>query len=119
VAPSSLVLSDALIDPASLVVAALMLIAGVVPPLLTIGAVPDTDVTPEPPPVASASLTQLVPLYFTTCPVVGEVMTTSDNPSSVPLPPDGVTSDPSSRMNFVPSGVPVANRAMLKTPVVT
>jgi hypothetical protein len=45
VMPSSLVLSDALIDPAALVVAAAMLMSGVVPPLLDMGAVPVTEDT--------------------------------------------------------------------------
>ena len=43
--PSNFVLSAALIDPAVDVVAALIDIAGAVPPLLTIGAVPVTPVT--------------------------------------------------------------------------
>ena len=43
--PSSLVLSAALIEPATVVVAAVMLMAGVVPPDDTIGAVPVTEET--------------------------------------------------------------------------
>jgi hypothetical protein len=40
-------------DPAALVVAADILITGVFPPLEAIGAVPDTEVTPPPPPLPS------------------------------------------------------------------
>ena len=46
--PSSFVLSVALIDPAAEVVAAVMEIAGDVPPLDTMGAVPVTDATAAP-----------------------------------------------------------------------
>ena len=48
--PSSLVLSADDMDPAAEVVAAVMLMAGVVPPLETIGAVPVTEDTPPPDP---------------------------------------------------------------------
>ena len=44
--PSNFVLSAADIEPAALVVAALILIAGVAPPVDTIGSVPVTLVTP-------------------------------------------------------------------------
>ena len=53
--PSSLVLSLLDIEPAALVVAALMLIAGVAPPLLLIGAVPLTLVTGAVPLLAAVS----------------------------------------------------------------
>ena len=46
--PSNLLLSAADIEPAALVVAAVILIAGEVPPLLTIGAVPLTKATAAP-----------------------------------------------------------------------
>jgi len=45
-----LVLSAALIEPAALVVAAEIDIAGVLPPVDEIGVVPVTEVTPPPPP---------------------------------------------------------------------
>ena len=48
--PSSFVLSVADIEPAALVEAAEIEIAGEVPPELTIGAVPVTSVMPPPPP---------------------------------------------------------------------
>ena len=48
--PSNFVLSLADIEPAADVVAAEMLIAGVLPPEETIGAVPVTPVTDPPPP---------------------------------------------------------------------
>ena len=41
----------------------------------------------DPPPlVASVSLTQFVPLYFSTCPLLAEVIITSDRPSNVVTP---------------------------------
>ena len=41
----------------------------------------------DPPPlVASVSLTQFVPLYFSTCPLLAEVIITSDRPSHVVTP---------------------------------
>jgi hypothetical protein len=52
--PSSFVLSAEDMLPAASVVAALIEIAGVVPPELTMGAVPVTDVTPPPEPVDAA-----------------------------------------------------------------
>jgi hypothetical protein len=53
-APSNLALSAALIEPAVVLVAGLILSTGAEPPDETIGAVPVTPVTvPEPPPAAT------------------------------------------------------------------
>lgn len=57
--PSNFVLSEADIEPAADVVAAVILIAGFVPPLETIGAVPVTDATPVLP--VAAIVTASVP----------------------------------------------------------
>ena len=42
-----------------------------------------TELLPPPLPEISVSLIQLVPLYFNTCPLVGLVILTLDNPSRV------------------------------------
>ena len=59
---SSFTLSADDIEPAALVVAAVILISGVLPPLETIGAVPVTAVKPPPPPPVLAIVTVSLPL---------------------------------------------------------